>query len=107
MMRKPLIAIDPVRCRLRVPESVWVSGLHITQSTVKVNDTYFNTSFYNTPIWRASVMCQEVGHVFGLDHQDESGADFHTCMDYASNPDGDNTHPNQHDYDMLEQIYAP
>lgn len=86
--------------------SIWASGSHITQGTVKLNDTYYNTAFYNTPIWRASVTCQEVGHVFGLDHQDESGADFHTCMDYASNPDADNTHPNQHDYDMLELIYA-
>ncbi len=86
--------------------SIWASGSHITQATVKVNDTYYNTAFYNTPIWRAMVVCQEVGHVFGLDHQDESGADFHTCMDYASNPDADNTHPNQHDYDMLKSIYS-
>lgn len=86
--------------------SIWASGSHITQGTVKLNDTYYNTSFYNTPIWRASVVCQEVGHVFGLDHQDESGADFQTCMDYASNPDANNTHPNKHDYDMLELIYS-
>ena len=26
-------------------------------------------------------------------------------MDYTSNP-GDNQHPNQHDYDQLESIYA-
>jgi hypothetical protein len=42
----------------------------------------------------------------GLDHQDESGADFHTCMDYADNPDADNTHPNTHDYEELASIYA-
>jgi hypothetical protein len=86
--------------------SIWASGSHITQATVKVNDTYYNTAYYNTPIWRAMVVCQEVGHVFGLGHQDESGADFHTCMDNASSPDADNTHPNQHDYDMLTQIYS-
>jgi hypothetical protein len=82
------------------------SGGHITQGTAKMNDTYFNTAYYNTPTWRASVMCQEVGHTFGLDHQDESGADFHTCMDYADNPDADNTHPNRHDYEELASIYA-
>ncbi|MDO8466806.1 MAG: hypothetical protein Q7S83_01560 [bacterium] len=87
--------------------SVWVSGSHITQSTVKVNDTYFSTAKYNTPAWKNLVMCQEVGHAFGLDHQDE---DFNnpalgTCMDYTSDPTP-NQHPNQHDYDMLEAIYA-
>ena len=51
-------------------------------------------------------MCQEIGHTFGLDHQDESGADFHTCMDYATNPDADNMHPNTHDYEELAIIYA-
>mgnify|MGYP001585990512 CR=1 FL=1 len=52
-------------------------------------------------------MCQEVGHVFGLDHQDEdmSNANLGTCMDYTSNPTS-NQHPNTHDYEMLETIYA-
>jgi len=86
---------------------VWVSGTHITQGAVKMNDTYFNTSSYNTPAWRNLVMCQEVGHVLGLDHQDEdfSNVALGTCMDYTSDPTP-NQHPNQHDYDMLEEIYA-
>jgi hypothetical protein len=71
-----------------------------------MNDTYFATPKYNTATWRSSVMCQEVGHTWGLDHQDESGADFHTCMDYATNPDADNTHPNRHDYEELAIIYS-
>lgn len=86
---------------------IWVSGDHITQGVAKMNDTYFNTTKYNTPAWRNLVLCQEVGHTFGLDHQDE---DFNnpalgTCMDYTSDPTP-NQHPNQHDYDMLEAIYA-
>ena len=84
---------------------IWLSSGHIVQATTKVNDTYFNTPKYNTATWRNHVMCQEVGHDFGLGHQDESGADFHTCMDYASAPDADNEHPNQHDYDQLVAIY--
>lgn len=86
---------------------IWAGGSHITQATVKVNDTYFNTSTYNTTAWRNLVMCQEVGHTFGLDHQDESfnNANLGTCMDYTNNP-GTNQHPNQHDYDQLELIYA-
>ena len=87
--------------------SISVNQSHITQATAKMNDTYYAPGTkYDTPVWRASVMCQEIGHAWGLDHQDESGADFHTCMDYASNPDADNTHPNTHDYDQLALIYS-
>jgi hypothetical protein len=86
--------------------SISVNGGHITQGTAQMNDTYYVTAKYNTPFWRGAVMCQEVGHTFGLDHQDESGADLHTCMDYASAPDADNTKPNAHDYDELALIYA-
>ena len=82
--------------------SIWASGSHITQATAKLNDTYFNTATYNTPAWRQSVMCQEVGHAFGLDHQDESGADLDTCTDYSDSP---NIHPDQHDYNQLAAIY--
>jgi hypothetical protein len=86
---------------------IWASGSHITQGTVRVNDTYFNTPTYNTTAWRNLVMCQEVGHTFGLDHQDENfnNANLGTCMDYTNNP-GTNQHPNQHDYQQLETIYA-
>lgn len=86
---------------------IWVSGSHITQGSTRVNDTYFNTPTYNTSAWRNLVMCQEVGHTLGLDHQDENfnNANLGTCMDYTNNP-GTNQHPNQHDYDQLETIYA-
>src|SRR5262249_2448796 len=94
---------------------IWLSGLHILQGTVKLNDTYFNTSTYNTTAWRNLVSCQEVGHTFGLDHQDTNfnNANLGTCMDYTSNPTAvcstslvgsicnpvqDNEHPNKHDY---------
>src|SRR3989344_7515563 len=52
-------------------------------------------------------MCQEVGHTLGLDHQDEGfgNPNLGTCMDYTNDPES-NQHPNQHDYDMLESIYA-
>ncbi len=84
-----------------------VSGSHITKAYVKLNDSYFNTRTYNTPAWRNMVMCQEVGHAFGLDHQDEDfdNANLGSCMDYTNDP-STNQHPNQHDYDQLEAIYA-
>ncbi len=89
---------------------IWVSGSHITQGTAKLNDTYFNTSTYNTVGWRSLVLCQEVGHNFGLGHQDE---DFynnpiipHTCMDYFIPDTNEIVGPNAHDYEQLESIYA-
>lgn len=89
---------------------IWVNGDHIVQGTAKMNDTYFNTATYNTPAWRRLVMCQEIAHDFGLDHQDENfnNPNLGSCMDYTSDPDGppSNEHPNQHDFDQLEIIYS-
>ena len=88
---------------------IWVSGSHIVQGTAKLNDFYFNKAKYNTPAWRRFVMCQEVGHTFGLDHQNENfyDANLGTCMDYTSIPAGppSNEHPNSHDYEQLVTIY--
>lgn len=83
--------------------SINISGGHITQATSKMNDSYFNSPSYNETA-RRHVMCQEIGHGFGLGHQDESGKDLNTCMDYASALD--NPSPNSHDYSQLESIYA-
>lgn len=85
---------------------IWASGSHITQAVAKMNDTYFNTATYNTGSWRQLVMCQEIAHDFGLDHQDENfnNPNLGSCMDYTSSPAG-NEHPNAHDYDQLEDIY--
>jgi hypothetical protein len=82
-------------------------GTHITQGTVKLNDTWFDTPKYNTPAWRNMVTCQEIGHTFGLDHQDENfdNANLGTCMDYTDDP-STNQHPNKHDYDELVTIYS-
>ena len=86
---------------------IWLSGGHIAQAITKLNDYYFAMTKYNTPAWRNFVTCQEIGHDFGLDHQDENfdNANLGSCMDYTSAPSS-NQHPNQHDYDQLETIYA-
>jgi hypothetical protein len=85
---------------------IWVSGGHITKGAVKVNDTHFDTDDYNTDPWRQFVMCQEVGHIFGLAHQDEDfyNPNLGSCMDYTNDP-GTNQHPGAHDYQTLETIY--
>jgi hypothetical protein len=72
-----------------------------------VNDTYYETPTYDTPAWRQFVMCQEIGHDFGLAHQDENfnNANLGSCTDYTNNPSS-NQHPNSHDYQQLQSIYS-
>jgi hypothetical protein len=90
---------------------IWLtSGSHIVQGTVKNNDYYFGSSTYqyNNTAEMQHVICQEIGHTFGLDHQSETGASLNTCMDYYHNTsasDTRSTHPNSHDYQQLSTIY--
>ena len=90
---------------------IWLSGGHIVQGTVKVNDTYLGAGSsyaYNNSAERQHVICQEVGHTFGLDHQSTSGASLGTCMDYYQNTSASDTKsmsPNAGDYDELDCIY--
>lgn len=91
--------------------SISISSGHITQGTAKMNDTYFSSPTYNNPNERLHVMCQEIGHDFGLGHTSEDGSSQNTCMDYFSNTGANatstqSTRPNQHDYDQIAAIYA-
>ena len=81
---------------------IWVSGGHISQGTAKMNDSYLSTAPY-TETNRQHVICQEIGHTWGLGHQSESGADLNTCMDYSTALD--NPKPNSHDFEQLALIY--
>lgn len=97
--------------------TIWLSNGHISQAVTQLNDTYFNMAFYNTAAWRSAVACQEIGHDWGLDHQDENfdNVNLGSCMDYSRAPQGgvyngfdygpSNEHPNAHDYDELALIY--
>ncbi len=89
---------------------IWVNSTHIVQAVAKMNDTYFLKPQYNTPAWRQLVMCQEIAHDFGLDHQDVNftNQNLGSCMDYTNNPSGppSNEHPNTHDYEELGIIYG-
>jgi hypothetical protein len=90
-----------------------ISGSHIVRGNSKVNNTYFNMSAYNTVAWRQAVICQEIGHNFGLGHVNEvfTNANTGSCMDYTNDPDGgpgggsnsdpDNMNPNAHDYALI------
>jgi hypothetical protein len=93
--------------------NIWLSNGHIAQATTRLNDSYFTMTRYNSDAWRQFVACQEIGHDFGLDHQDEtfSNPNLGTCMDYTNDPDGggsygpSNEHPNAHDFAQLATIY--
>lgn len=61
------------------------------------------------------MICQKVGHIFRLAHQDETfdNANLGTRMDYTDYPEGagtggalSNLHPNQHDSDQLDAMYG-
>ena len=92
---------------------IWVYGDgHIAQGTVRNNDYYFGSSTYkyNNEAEKLHVICQEIGHTLGLDHQSTDGSSLNTCMDYYYNTSGADTlstKPNAHDYDELDNfIYA-
>ncbi|HEV2779073.1 MAG TPA: hypothetical protein VGX25_06680 [Actinophytocola sp.] len=80
------------------------SGNHITTGTAKMNDTFLASA---DSAKRQGVMCQEVGHDFGLAHQDENftNPNLGTCMDYTNNW-STNQHPNTHDYNQLAAQYG-
>jgi hypothetical protein len=100
--------------------SVWPDAeKHITKATTKLNDSYFASGKYNTPAWRRLVSCQEVGHDFGLGHQNEvfDNENVGSCMDYTNAPAGgivggfnygpSNERPHISDWDLLKsRIYG-
>jgi hypothetical protein len=96
---------------------IWISGKHITKAVAKLNDSYMGPGGfapYNSWPWRMYVMCQEVGHDFGLDHQNEDFNNRNTgsCMDYTNEPSGggswgpSNLTPNSSDTTVLQTMHA-
>ncbi len=85
---------------------IWIKAPnHIYQGAAKVNDTYYDTGKYSD-YSKQQVMCQEIGHTFGLAHTSEDGSSQDTCMDYAEPTATKDQWPNQHDYDQLTKIYT-
>ncbi len=82
--------------------SINISGDHITQGTAKMNDSY--SAQFAVQNERDHVMCQEIGHLFGLGHTSENGTSQDTCMDYSQS--STSTRPNAHDYELLASKYS-
>jgi len=78
---------------------------HIFTAYTKLNDSYFSSAYYNTPDWKQSVTCQELGHDVGLDHQDVvfDNTSLFSCMDYQVPPF---PWANAHDFEQLDLIYG-
>lgn len=75
---------------------------HINRGTSKMNDSY--SSSFASQDQRRHVMCQELGHLLGLNHTSTNGTSQNTCMDYSTS--STSTAPNSHDYNQLSSIYS-
>ena len=87
--------------------SISISGNEIVAGYTKLNDHYFAQQQYSSESWKQLVTCQEIGHDYGLAHQNEN---FNTdatksCMEYTSWP-ADNEGPDAHDFAQLESMYV-
>lgn len=78
------------------------SNGHIDRGSAKMNESY--ASYWSIEGEKNHVVCQEVGHLFGLGHTSEDGTSQGTCMDYSS--DINSQWPNAHDYEQLLAQYG-
>lgn len=87
---------------------IWIAadGTHISAAIAAVNDSYLGSGgAYDNANARQHVLCQEVGHTFGLDHQ--KSPKKQTCMNAQWGLTSSSfVSPNPHDYDQLASIYA-
>ena len=82
--------------------TVWVANGHVYQGVTQVNDFHFSGQYANNTA-RRHVLCQEVGHIFGLDHHRQA-----SCMDDTNSTLNNPSYvrPNSHDYQQLSTIYS-
>lgn len=81
---------------------VSLEGGRITSGRVLLNDWYWSRGLVEGLPPRQHVLCQEMGHTFGLDHQSQSGR---SCMNDHPSELGRWVRPNAHDYEQLDAIY--
>jgi hypothetical protein len=77
---------------------------HIQAGRVELNRLYLNSLTLDE--WD-HVVCQELGHIWGLDHNydgDDGGSPDDTCMNSSAHL-GEYPSPNSHDVEQLNAIY--
>jgi hypothetical protein len=85
---------------------VWDSSGHILRARVKMNETYLKATssgygYLNDPTAWREVLCHELGHAFGLDHQSSTSG---SCLRPRISPSFV-PKPNAHDYGQLRTNY--
>ncbi len=84
---------------------------HIVRGSAKANDYYVTLAGYygfDQPVEWQHVLCQEIGHAFGLDHNREGttgGTPDDSCMNDETRPLSFPI-PNIHDTEQLDLMYA-
>lgn len=84
---------------------VFVEGGHITSAEVKLNTRLLKS--YGAAV-ADHVLCQELGHVLGLDHNRDGaigGSPDNSCMNDQGHL-GQYSAPNGHDIEQLNAIYS-
>lgn len=79
---------------------------HIVRGRVQLNDFYFKGQ-YDNDVARRHVLCQEVGHILGLDHNEIPEVFGASCMDDRNSTLNrkEFRFPNHHDAAALTGIY--
>jgi len=77
---------------------------NLTSSVAKMNEHYLLNLGDGI---KQYTMCHEIGHGWGLGHQDQdfNNVDSGSCMDYVMDPEN-NQHPNAKDFAILRQVYG-
>jgi hypothetical protein len=76
-----------------------LDGSTIKSGWVQLNRSYLDSGYDDTA--KSFVACQELGHLMGLDHQNDASD---TCMSNSYPAFLTVTHPNQHDLDEIAAI---
>lgn len=79
-------------------EVITNSGCTVYEGRARLNQSYLENGYSRTN--KEHVACQEIGHLFGLDHNRDSST---TCMN--DNYPLEAPQPNAHDSEMIDSIY--